>query len=159
MRLCRPAERTVRSTFALPDAVQRAGTSIAFAVTGRLMPPRRSSFRAFPGKVDTGFPKANATNIEPKALPGHSRSDTLIYAIGKRSRIGPRIGRSYGAVTGKSPPNVASARRQGSGTRDREMVKNARKCPRRPSRQDRAGHEPGGTRSTRRQVPSGLPAP
>src|SRR2546421_624567 len=74
MRLCRPAERTVRSTFALPDAVQRAGRSIAFAVTGRLMPPRRSSYR-----------------------------------------IGPRIGRSYGAVTGKSPPNVASARRQRTG--------------------------------------------
>src|SRR5947208_3532030 len=42
--------------------------------------------RAFPGKVDTGFPKGNATNIESRALPGHSRSDALIYVIGKRSR-------------------------------------------------------------------------
>src|SRR5438874_1875658 len=46
--------------------------------------PHRS--RAFPGKVDTGFPKGNATNIESRALPGYSRSDALIYAIGKRSR-------------------------------------------------------------------------
>jgi two-component system, sensor histidine kinase len=29
--------------------------------------------RAFPGKVDTGFPKGNATNIESRALPGHDQ--------------------------------------------------------------------------------------
>ena len=51
----------------------------------RHFPKRR--LRAFPGKVDTGFPKGNATNIESRALPGHSRSDALIYVIGKRSRI------------------------------------------------------------------------
>ena len=33
----------------------------------------RDHLRAFPGKVDTGFPKGNATNIESRALPGRLR--------------------------------------------------------------------------------------
>jgi dienelactone hydrolase len=42
--------------------------------------------RAFPGKVDTGFPKGNATTLESRALSGHDPSDLTINLIGKRSR-------------------------------------------------------------------------
>jgi Flp pilus assembly protein TadG len=42
--------------------------------------------RAFPGKVDTGFPKGNATSVESRALSGHSASDFMISLIGTRSR-------------------------------------------------------------------------
>src|ERR1700730_17793940 len=35
----------------------------------------RDALRAFPGKVDTGFPIGNATTIESSAYPGQSSSD------------------------------------------------------------------------------------
>src|SRR3984893_7551538 len=44
-----------------------------------------SELRAFPGKVDTGFPKENAPSIESRALSGHSPSDFMVSLIGKRS--------------------------------------------------------------------------
>jgi hypothetical protein len=45
-------------------------------------------FRAFPGKVDTGFPIGNATNIESRALSGHDPCNFRVNLIGKRSRAG-----------------------------------------------------------------------
>ena len=41
--------------------------------------------RAFPGKVDTGFPIGNATNIESRALSGHDPCNFRVNLIGKRS--------------------------------------------------------------------------
>jgi hypothetical protein len=41
--------------------------------------------RAFPGKVDTGFPIENATNIEPRALSGREPCNFRVNLIGKRS--------------------------------------------------------------------------
>ena len=43
--------------------------------------------RAFPGKVDTGFPIGNATNIESRALSGHDPCNFRVNLIGKRSRL------------------------------------------------------------------------
>jgi hypothetical protein len=43
-------------------------------------------FRAFPGKVDTGFPIGNATNIESRALSGHDPCNFRVNLIGKRSK-------------------------------------------------------------------------
>ena len=40
--------------------------------------------RAFPGKVDTGFPKGNATNLESRALSSHGASDFMVNLSGKR---------------------------------------------------------------------------
>jgi hypothetical protein len=41
--------------------------------------------RAFPGKVDTGFPIGNATSIESRALSGHDPCNFRVNLIGKRS--------------------------------------------------------------------------
>jgi hypothetical protein len=41
--------------------------------------------RAFPGKVDTGFPTGNATNIESRALSIHGPSEFVVDLNGKRS--------------------------------------------------------------------------
>src|SRR6202163_1963545 len=41
--------------------------------------------RVFPGKVDTGFPKGNATTLESRALSGHDQCDFIVNLIGKRS--------------------------------------------------------------------------
>src|SRR5205823_3641618 len=46
---------------------------------------------AFPGKVDTGFPNGNATNIEARALPGHDRSDFQVNVTRKRSSRRPGL--------------------------------------------------------------------
>jgi hypothetical protein len=48
----------------LAPTVQRA--LWGFGVGGNV-----GDIRAFPGKVDTGFPKGNATNLESRALPLH----------------------------------------------------------------------------------------
>src|ERR1700674_4505352 len=42
--------------------------------------------RAFPGKVDTGFPKGNAKSIESRALSDHGPSDFMVNLNGKRSK-------------------------------------------------------------------------
>jgi len=42
--------------------------------------------RAFPGKVDTGFPTGNATSIESRALSSHVSCELLVNVNGKRSR-------------------------------------------------------------------------
>src|ERR1700674_1835688 len=47
----------------------------------RLMP----CIRAFPGKVDTGFPKGNASNIEARALSRYVPCGLMFNLIGKRS--------------------------------------------------------------------------
>jgi hypothetical protein len=41
--------------------------------------------RAFPGKVDTGFPKGNATNIESRALSVYGACSFMVNLNGKRS--------------------------------------------------------------------------
>jgi len=45
--------------------------------------------KAFSGKVDTGFPKENATSVESRALFGHSLSDLMVNPDEKRSRARP----------------------------------------------------------------------
>jgi len=42
-------------------------------------------FTAFPGKVDTGFPKGNAANIEAGAMSAHGPGDFMVNLVGKRS--------------------------------------------------------------------------
>ena len=49
---------------------------------------RARALRAFPGKVDTGFPLGNATNIESRALSGHDPCNFRVNLIGKRSNNG-----------------------------------------------------------------------
>jgi hypothetical protein len=44
---------------------------------------------AFPGKVDTGFPKENATSVESRALSDHAPSG-FVNPTGKRSSIAIR---------------------------------------------------------------------
>jgi hypothetical protein len=57
--------------------------------------------RAFPGKVDTGFPIGNATNIESRALSGHDHCNFQVNPIGKRSSL-PQLRKNMGAEGGGS---------------------------------------------------------
>src|SRR5580704_18813008 len=47
--------------------------------------------KAFPEKVDPGFPIGNATNIESRALSGHDPCSSTVNLNGKRSRAGGRL--------------------------------------------------------------------
>jgi heme a synthase len=51
----------------------------------------RARTGAFPGKVDTGFPKGNATNLESRALSGHAACDFMVNLTGKCSNVPQRI--------------------------------------------------------------------
>jgi tRNA(Ile)-lysidine synthase len=78
-RIALLARRLARAESALERAVDAAAgvsqrASIDLAGT-----------RAFPGKVDTGFPVGNATNIESRALSGHDTYNSRVNLIGKRS--------------------------------------------------------------------------
>src|SRR5205814_9763689 len=56
--------------------------------------------RAFPGKVDTGFPIGNATNIESRALSDHDPRNFLINL--KRSSVGGRLS-AHGSLLYSGP--------------------------------------------------------
>src|SRR6202022_1267144 len=60
----------------------------AHVVTGRGEGHGRSpAVGAFPGKVDTGFPIGNATNLESRALSGYAACDFMINLTGKCSSL------------------------------------------------------------------------
>jgi hypothetical protein len=67
--------------------------------------------RAFPGKVDTGFPIGNATSIESRALSGHDPCNFRVNLIGKRSRGATE--RSNGASTLRPSGEEATRDRRG----------------------------------------------
>ena len=53
---------------------------------------------AFPGKVNTGFPKGNATTLESRALSGYEPSELIVNLNGKRSGAADFTG-SIGVAT------------------------------------------------------------
>jgi hypothetical protein len=64
-----------------------------------------ASVRAFSGKVDTGFPKENATSIESRAFSATSLRDFRVNLNGKRSSAA-LVCAAVPASFGWSPANV-----------------------------------------------------
>jgi tRNA(Ile)-lysidine synthase len=92
-RIALLARRLARAESALDRAVDAAAAGVAQRASIDL-----AGTRAFPGKVDTGFPIGNATNIESRALSGHDTYNSRVNLIGKRSWADPPW-RSAGPIT------------------------------------------------------------